>query len=44
MEISRTRPESQRGPAERFTGEVWFDVPAYWGEPVSDEEYLADPA
>jgi quercetin dioxygenase-like cupin family protein len=26
MEISRTRPESQRGPAERFTGEVWLDT------------------
>lgn len=25
MEISRTRPESMRGPAEQFTGEVWLD-------------------
>jgi quercetin dioxygenase-like cupin family protein len=26
MEISRTRPESQRGPADWFTGEVWLDA------------------
>ena len=25
MEITRTRAESQRGPAEWFTGEVWLD-------------------
>jgi quercetin dioxygenase-like cupin family protein len=25
MEISRTRPESAKGPADRFTGDVWFD-------------------
>jgi quercetin dioxygenase-like cupin family protein len=26
MEITRTRPETQRGPAEWFTGEVWLDA------------------
>jgi quercetin dioxygenase-like cupin family protein len=25
MEITRTRAESRRGPAEWFTGEVWLD-------------------
>ena len=27
MRISRTRPESMRGPAEQFTGEVWHRHP-----------------
>ena len=26
MEIARTRPESMRGPAEHFTGDVWLDA------------------
>lgn len=26
MDISRTRPESRRGPAAWFTGEVWLDA------------------
>jgi quercetin dioxygenase-like cupin family protein len=26
MEIARTRPETQRGPAEHFTGEVFLDT------------------
>ena len=35
MEITRTRPESMRGPAEHFTGEVWLDPIVGDGPPES---------
>jgi len=34
MQVIRTRPESQPGPAERFTGSVWID-PIAIGDPPS---------
>jgi quercetin dioxygenase-like cupin family protein len=33
MEVIRNRPESQRGPAEWFTGEVWLDTIGEGPEP-----------
>ncbi len=47
MEITRTRPETQRGPAERFMTHIALQEsdeggnPAHWGEHVTDDEYLA---
>ena len=41
MEISRTRPQSRRGPAEWFTGEVWLDTIKAASEGESRAEALS---
>ena len=41
MKIIRTRPETQRGPAERFTGEVWLDEIAGADAPTSRAQALS---
>ena len=40
MQVIRTRPESQPGPAERFTGSVWID-PIAIGDPPSSVRALS---
>ena len=41
MEITRTRPQSMRGPAENFTGDVWLDAIVGDGPPESRTRALS---
>jgi quercetin dioxygenase-like cupin family protein len=41
MELKRSRPDSTRGPAERFTGDVWLDVLAGAGDPTERAQLLS---
>jgi len=41
MDLKRTRPESARGPKERFTGEVWLDEIAGADDPTSRAQLLS---
>jgi quercetin dioxygenase-like cupin family protein len=41
MKISRKRPESMRGPAEHFTGDVWLDAIVGDGPPESRTRALS---
>ena len=41
MELKPSRPDSSRGPAERFTGEVWLDQIAGAEDPTSRAQLLS---